>query len=147
MQKSVNIVSETLVKINLFSLGINQILALFGNMEFMLVVKYANKSYIAVVRTGASWRGNGTRPLLVCGSFTSAHPEAPFAGRLLQLLPEESWLSMWGKLLRSSEPQFTQLQDKCAVLDQNNFQKMGCLHPTYGELPDNSQSRSLRLNF
>lgn len=51
MQKSVSPVSETLVKINLFSLGINWILALFGNVEFMLVVKCVNKSYIAVVRS------------------------------------------------------------------------------------------------
>lgn len=51
MQKSVNPVSESLVKINLFSLGINWILALFGNVEFMLGVKYVNKSYIAVVRS------------------------------------------------------------------------------------------------
>jgi hypothetical protein len=68
-------------------LGINWILALFGNIEFMLVVKYANKFCIAVVRTRASWRGNGTWPLLVCGNFTSIHPKAPFAERIhLQLL-------------------------------------------------------------
>lgn len=87
---------ETLVKINLFSLGINWILALFRNTEFMLLVKDANKSFLAVVRTRASWRGTGTRPLLVCGRrFTSLYPEAPFAPaplrtRALHRLPA-SW--------------------------------------------------------
>lgn len=49
---------ESLVKINLFSLGINWILALIGNVEFALVVKYVTKSYMSVVRSRVSWKGN-----------------------------------------------------------------------------------------
>jgi hypothetical protein len=45
MHKSVNTISEILIKINLFSLGINWILVLFGNVEFMSVVKYTNKPH------------------------------------------------------------------------------------------------------
>lgn len=87
MQKSVNTVSETLVKINLISLGINWLLALFGNVEFMLVVKYVNKSYIAVVRSRVSWGGNRTWHLLVCGRFTSIHPEVFFDEKNTPVFP------------------------------------------------------------
>lgn len=86
-KKSVNAVREALVKINLFSLGINWILASFGNVEFMLGMKYVNKSYIALARSKASWRGNWTWYLLICGSFTSIHPEVSFAEKNTSVFP------------------------------------------------------------
>lgn len=49
--KPMNTINEIFVKINFFSLDIYQILVLFGNVEFMSVVKYGNKSHIAVART------------------------------------------------------------------------------------------------
>lgn len=49
--KSINIISRIFTEINLFSLGRYQILVLFGNAEFMYVVKYGNKSHIAVAWT------------------------------------------------------------------------------------------------
>lgn len=49
--KPMNTINEIFVKINFFSLDIYQILVLFGNAEFMSVVKYGNKSHIAMART------------------------------------------------------------------------------------------------
>lgn len=49
--KPMNTINEIFIKINFFSLGIYQILVLFGNAEFMSVVKYGNKSHIAMART------------------------------------------------------------------------------------------------
>lgn len=49
--KPMNTINEIFTKINFFSLGIYQIPVLFGNAEFMSVVKYGNKSHIAMART------------------------------------------------------------------------------------------------
>lgn len=46
----VNVLSEIFIKINFFLWGIYWILVLFGNVEFMFVVKYGNKVYIVAVR-------------------------------------------------------------------------------------------------
>lgn len=97
-----NTVSEILIKINLFSLNIHRIGVLFGNTEFISVVKYGNKSPLAVARTvcqlereqnsGVSLSGEASHPGSPKPSLWREQPECPLP-RLLHL-PLTSWVTL-----------------------------------------------------
>lgn len=70
--KSMNIVSGIFIKINLFSLGLYWILVLFGNVEFMSVVKYGNKCHIAVAR--AARQLERKQNAVICSFEESSRP-------------------------------------------------------------------------
>lgn len=81
--ESVNALSEILIKINFFSWGIYWILVLFGNAEFMSVVKYGNKAHIAAARTVRRLERKRNSALAFLGRFASREPEALSAARTL----------------------------------------------------------------
>lgn len=97
-----NTVSEILIKINLFSLNIHWIGVLFGNTEFISVVKDGNKSPLAVARTvcqlereqnsGVRLSGEASHPGSPKPSLWREQPECPLP-RLLHL-PLTSWVTL-----------------------------------------------------
>lgn len=97
-----NTLSEILIKINLFSLSIYRIGVLFGNTEFISVVKYGNKSPVAVARTvcqlerkqnsGVSLSGEASHPESLKPSLRREQPELPLPALLH--LPPTSWVTL-----------------------------------------------------
>ena len=102
MQHPETLLSEILININLFSLSIYRIGVLFGNTEFISVIKYGNKSPVAVARTvcqlerkqnsGVSLSGEASHPESPKPSLWWEQPEFP----LLPLLhlPLTSWMTL-----------------------------------------------------
>ena len=151
-----NTVSEILIKINLSSLNIHRIGVLFGNTEFISVVKYGNKSPVAVARTvcqlerkqnsGVSLSGEASHPGSPKPSLWREQPEFPLPPLLH--LPLTSWVTL-GPLLHFpglSVPicniqMLESTVSKSAVLTLNSAQKASeqrlknsksCLHPRGG---------------